>query len=201
MHTEDIDCFHSGAVGLEQVVTLRCGELTLDPPTGTVQPLEQEIIKLQAVSNGRACMFYLPTKRGCAIYDHRPAECRALQCHAPEALNKMYAKNRLTRRDLLPENHPLLELMEEHEHRCAPATLGKLARKILDNNDKAAKEKIGVMLAYDREIRALVPERAGIAKETLPFLFGRSLADVLQGFGLTANHTPNGIRLTKKLLT
>ncbi len=200
LHTEDIDHFHSGVLGLEHVVTLRRGELANDQPTGAIRPLEGEIVKLRAVSGKRACIFYLPAKRGCVIYEHRPAECRALQCSAPEALNNMYAHNRLSRRDLLPKGHPLLELMDEHEHRCAPAALGELARKILDNDDKAAKEEIGVMLTYDREVRALVPERAKIAKEALPFLFGRPLTDVLQGFGLTANRTPDGIRLTKKLL-
>lgn len=201
LHAQDKDCFGQDGLSLEALVTLRAGELVHDQPTGKIIKLEEEMVKVRNAETGAACLFYAPSDKSCAIYPKRPAECRTLECADPEPLKAMYEKDRLTRRDLLPEGHPLLELLDAHDETCSPDRLAELAASVLGAQDQDAVAGIGEMLAFDLEMRNQVMERAGLAPASLHFLFGRPLDIVLNGFGLRAERTDGAIKLSKNPFT
>lgn len=201
LHLEDLECFGGrGGLGMEHLVTLRAGELVHDQPTGKIQRLDLELVKIRNAESGNACLFYLPEGKACGIYARRPAECRALECADPEPLKAMYERDRLTRKGLLPKGHPLLELLDAHDKRCSPELLGDLARKVMEGDERALQE-VGSMLAYDDEIRLQVARRSGLSAEAMDFLFGRALGIVLLGFGLRAERTESGVRLSRNPFT
>lgn len=186
LHDEDAGLV-GAALPMECLTTLRVGEMVYDQPLGKVVPLVEEIIKIRSVPGATTCVFYDAANKACGIYTTRPLECRAQLCENDERLKAIYDKQRLCRRDLLPEGHPLLEMVEDHDTRCSPRRLTSLARRIAEGN-KEALEEVGELLAYDAELRSLVPEKTGLDPEVMEFLLGRPLDKVLAGIGLEVRH-------------
>ena len=81
--------------------TIRRGERVHDNVKGTVAALSAEIIKIKGCADRWTCLFYEPSMRGCRIYDHRPMECRVLNCRDTRQFEGVYDTTRLTRQDLL----------------------------------------------------------------------------------------------------
>lgn len=196
LHDEDA-ALVGGALPMERLTTLRLGELVFDQPLGKVIPLVEEIVKVRSVPGGTACSFYDAASHACGIYAGRPLECRAQLCDDEERLKAVYEKDRLTRRDLLPEGHPLLELVEEHDARCSVRRLSGLARRVA-GDDREALEEVGAILAYDAELRRVVPEKTGLPAEAMEFLFGRPLERVLAAIGLDVRHEDGRTVLRKR---
>jgi hypothetical protein len=94
-----------------------------DNVKGTLAPLSAEIIKIKGHAGKWTCLFYDQATRGCGIYDHRPLECRALNCRDTHRIEAVYETARLTRQDLLSGINGLWELIEDHEQRCSYAGL------------------------------------------------------------------------------
>lgn len=186
LHDQDASLV-GGVLPMEQLLTLRVGEMVMDQPLGKVVPLVEEIIKIRSAPGSTACMLYDDAAKTCAVYENRPAECRELLCENDERLKAMYDKDRLCRRDLLPEGHPLLEIVEDHDRRCSPRKLTSLARRVVSGEEQAL-EELGEILAYDASLRELVPEKSGLPAEAMDFLLGRSLDLVLAGIGLEVHH-------------
>ena len=172
LHHEDLPLLRTpGGPDLADLMTLRAGEPALDQVRGRVEPLAGEIVKLRGRGTAWTCLFFQEGDAACAIYRARPLECRALSCQDTRELERVYAKDRLTRRDILPTGHPLLELIEEHERRCPVAGYARLLGSDAPENRRSRAE----MLAWDREVRLLVTEKSGMDPAILDFLFGRPL--------------------------
>lgn len=137
---------------------------------GYLCPAESEIIKLKGKHGKQTCVFFDETRNCCEIYENRPIECRVLQCWDTREIEKIYSRNRLTRKDLLSGIKGLWELIEDHESRCS---YDKFFQLLKDADGK--KEEIRQMLAYDREIRLVVSEKSRISPEMTDFLFGRRM--------------------------
>lgn len=178
LHTEDLPLIEDGTIRLADIVTLRPGERVFDQPAQSIRPLEDEILKIKGRDNAWTCSFYSPDGQNCGIYETRPLECEVLFCLETEPLAAIYNKNRLTRSDLLPEEHPLMELVEEHEKRCAPLMMEDVAKKAREGDDDAALS-LKEMVLYDMEMRRLLQEKGGPAAELTDFLFGRPLTTLL----------------------
>ncbi|MGD8702110.1 MAG: YkgJ family cysteine cluster protein, partial [Desulfosarcina sp.] len=91
LHHEDRHLVDSGRIPARCLFTLRQGELARDNVKGVLAPLSAEIIKIKGQSGSWTCMFYDDETRGCGIYDHRPLECRALNCRDTRRIAKVYA--------------------------------------------------------------------------------------------------------------
>ncbi|MDD4732301.1 MAG: YkgJ family cysteine cluster protein [Desulfovibrio sp.] len=196
LHDEDAPLV-GGVLPMERLMTLRVGEMVLDQPLGKVVPLVEEIIKIRSVPGATACALFDEKSKACEIYEHRPAECRELLCENDERLKAMYDKDRLCRRDLLPDDHPLMEIVEDHDRRCSPRKLTSLARRVTEG-DQAALDEIGRILAYDAELRRMVPEKTGLSPDAMEFLLGRPLDLVLAGIGLEVRHEEGRTVLRKR---
>jgi Fe-S-cluster containining protein len=193
LHSQDLQLLNSeNGIDLTDIVTLRKGEMAYDQPEGAVVPLKSEILKIKGTGNEWVCKFLAPSTQACRIYKNRPLECQVLFCGDPEPLLKIYDKERITRKDVLPEGHPVFEIIEEHDQKCSPHKLAELAKNILENWEDSAELQVDLleMLVYDKSIRDLLVEKSGLPADSMDFFFGRSLNRVVSGFGIIA--TPNG---------
>jgi len=158
---------------LTQLLTLRRGEYVTDNVAGGVGPSAEELVKVRPAPGGQACLFFCPPDT-CAIHHAQPIECRVLFCDAPEALAALYARDRLTRRDILPVASPLVELCGHHETETDLVRLNVLCRRAA-GGDTEAREEVARIVRFDAAFRDLLPKRAGIPQEALPFYLGRPL--------------------------
>ncbi len=193
LHTQDLPLIQDGTIPLADIVTLRAGERVFDQPAQDIRQLDREMLKIKGRDGSWTCRYLSPESNTCGVYATRPAECEALFCRDVEPLKAMYDKDRLTRADLIPEGHPLVELMAEHDRRCAPARLEELA-KAAREGDREAGEALREMVAYDREVRRLVPGKTGMDPEMLDFLFGRPARVLLGGMHVRVYETGDAIR-------
>lgn len=207
LHLEDLgllvlhDSDGEKKASLADLVTLRKGELARDDVLGTLLPLDEECVKIapSAESPDWTCRFLVEAdKAECALYRHRPAQCRALDCSDTGAIATLYASNRATRMAILnavgaPETWR--ELIPAHEETCAFSRVAPLARLVLppinpgSPAELEATEALLETIRYDISFRSLCVERGNIPIEILPFLLGRPLADTLGMFGLALNRT------------
>lgn len=154
--------------------TLRRGEPAHDQVQGRLLPLDEEMVKLKAAGDPDwTCVFYQEAGHGCAIYAHRPLECRLLSCKDTAPLAAAYAQDRLGRADILPPGSALADLAAEHEARCPVPELSRLLAAAR-SGDAAAAQAAADMLAYDRAFRAALVDK-GLPADVLPFLLGRPL--------------------------
>ncbi|WP_319581567.1 YkgJ family cysteine cluster protein [uncultured Pseudodesulfovibrio sp.] len=193
LHKQDMTLIQDGTIPLADIVTLRVGEWVYDQPRQEILPLTEEMLKIKGRDGTWTCLYLSPESSLCSVYDTRPAECEALFCEDTAPLQAMYGKDRLSRTDLLPEGHPLLDLMAEHDRRCSPSQMEKLA-KAAREGDREAGETLKEMVVYDMEMRRLVPERSGMPAELNDFLFGRPLRVLLGAMNIKVYNTGDTVR-------
>lgn len=193
LHNDDMPLIQDGTIPLTAIVTLRPGERAYDQPAQDIRPLGEEILKIKGRDGSWTCRFYSPEGRACGMYESRPAECEVLFCRDVAPLEAMYQKDRLKRTDLLPEGHPLLELIEEHDAKCAPLLMEETAKKAREGDDEAA-QALKEMVVFDMEVRRLVAEKAGMDPEMNDFLFGRPLRVLLRTMNINVYEVGDTIR-------
>ena len=193
LHKADLPLIQDGTIALTEIVTLRPGEWVYDQPEQKVAPLDTEMLKLKGRDGTWTCIHFSPEGNTCGMYSSRPVECEVLFCQDIEPLRAMYDKDRLTRTDLMPEGHPLLALMAEHDEKCAPAAMEQLA-KAAREGDHDAGESLKEMVVFDMELRRLVPEKTSMAPEMNDFFFGRPLRVLLAGMNIKTYDAGGTIR-------
>lgn len=177
-------------LALSQLCTFRAGEAVFDQPQGRVLPLEQEIIKIKGLGDGRsaglggwACVLYDGRARACRIHERRPAECRALFCEDTRELAAMYGQDRLTRAGLLGQGHPALAVVAEHEALVPVDRIAELGEALRAGEQDAARELLAIA-ETDAAFRRLLTERVGIGPEHHEFFLGRGAAALFSGAGV-----------------
>lgn len=193
LHAEDLPLIQDGTIQLADIVTLRPGERVFDQPAQRLLKLDSEIVKIKGRDNTWTCLFFSPEGNACGIYETRPVECELLFCRDTAPLAAMYEKDRLTRADILPQGHPLLELVAEHEARCAPPLVEETA-KAAREGDPDAGATLREMVLYDREMRRLVAEKSGMDRGVNEFLFGRPLTVLLKAMNINVYDMGDTIR-------
>lgn len=188
LHRADADLLPRQILPLAALLTLRIGELTHDPVTGQLLPLEEEVVKVAGTGTEASpwqCVF-LEGQSHCRIHADRPAQCRVLFCEDTAPLEELYKQGRLTREDVLaPAPHipaGWLDLARAHEEDCALLPLVPLARQALTNSD--AEKALLEALRFDAAFRELCMTKAQVPAEVLPCLLGRPLHHFLSSFGL-----------------
>lgn len=207
LHVQDLALLKKeGGIDLTDLVTLRKGELAYDQPAGAVLPLEEEIIKIKGTDGEWTCTFFAPEGNVCRIYEYRPQECQVLFCGDPKPLLDIYNIERIKRTDVLPEGHPLLELIAEHEKKCPLDKVTEICTEIVNaegeeqNHQEKLHTELLEMVSYDKSIRELMTEKAGMPKAAMDFLFGRALTRIIPSFGISANPSAKGyiLRVNKR---
>ncbi|MFI3272288.1 MAG: YkgJ family cysteine cluster protein [Pseudomonadota bacterium] len=241
LHAEDVPLFASQAFGRGDLVTVRAGELAFDQISGTLQPLAADIVKFGdgrvrnshgfMVGSGEedasqaqglsGCRFLVeqpktPTgeiRGACGIYAHRPIECRVLLCKDTQAIEALYAQDRLDRAGVLlatfgPDKvgyaKALVELVDVHNEVCSASSWHGLLQEIAlleramtkagadgSASDASQQERktalyqdLAEAVRLDAAYRELAHEKAGVPVEELAFLFGRPLPHIALSYGV-----------------
>ena len=186
LHSDDLDLLASGRLARGHLVTLRRGETVRENVAGGLAALEREMVKIGNCGPDWTCRLYQPGRQACLLHPHRPAECRALFCDAPEGLQALYARDRLTRADIVAASGALWELITFHDQAFPAGEACALARQAA-TGDQEALARLADLIDRERAFRAAFLERTrpGLADPAeLDFYFGRSLAMLASAFGL-----------------
>jgi len=201
LHIKDAFLFEENILHVQDVLTIRTGELVRDDMKNRFVPISNELIKVAPHAGARpddwTCRFFTSNKR-CFLYGKHPAECRAFYCKEPEALMQLVHEERLDREKICKLTHApdwWIELINTHEEQVAYGKLAEWAIKI--DQDEECRIKFIEALEYDRSFRELVVEKEAAPKEALNFLLGRPLMQTMIMFGLQARQSGDGIRLVK----
>lgn len=194
LHLDDTGLVESGNIPLSCLYTIRQGEPVYDNVADTLERADTDIIRIRGCADGNhACTFFNPTRNECGIYDHRPLECRILQCWNPQMLVAAYKRDRLTRRHLLEGVPGVWDLVREHHARCDYNRIAGLARSINEDSDaEAAGRAMLECVRYDHSLRQVTLERTRYDEHMLLFLFGRPLTITLRLFRLRIVQKENG---------
>jgi len=192
LHDEDKQIIDNGGIPLTSLYTIRKGELARDNVNGGLIRLKSEIIKIKSRPDAGACMYFNDAEASCHIYDHRPIECRTLECWNTQKIAAMYAQNRLTRLVVLKKIDWLKDLVQTHEAECSLDKIQALVNARESGDSRAASE-LSKTLNYDDHFRKLVIEKGNISSDMLDFLFGRPLFLIIkQQFGIKINRKNPG---------
>ncbi len=188
-HLEDRIIVEKGAIPAKFLYTIREGELARDNVKGDLAPVSTDIIKIKGKKNSWECVFFEEKDNSCAIYDYRPLECKALKCWDTSEIEAVYAKNRLTRKNLLAGVQGLWDLIREHHSHCSYKKIGELAKFLNGGKNKTTVNRIIDIIKYDMHIRSLIVEKGSTDPEMVDFLLGRALTETIKMFGLKVEKT------------
>jgi Fe-S-cluster containining protein len=183
-HHADKSLIEEGVIHSKFLYTIRKDELAYDNVRQCLEPVSTDVIKIKGQKDSLTCIFFNERQSACTIYENRPLECRALKCWDTKGLEDLYAKQRLTRKDLLSEIDGLWSLIKDHQERCNYKTIHRLVNAIKRNAGGDARQKLFEIIQFDTEIRKLVVSTAGLDAEMLDFLFGRPLNRTIKKLGL-----------------
>ena len=192
LHLEDADLVIRGILSPQDLYTLRKGERAKLNTEGKLGMVQQEAIKIREKPENGQCVFYLEKDRECAIYQHRPLQCKLQACWDPESLKVLLHKEKLFRRYLLKDDEAKLKLIQVHDERCGPEELDKAFSIIDRGGDEAALDRILEILRYDTAFRAVLTEKGGFRVEELDFLFGRSIQEIVRAYGMRVDRHEDG---------
>lgn len=177
LHLEDLPLLERGPLARHDLYTLRADEPVHDQVLGLARLLESDCVKIRSAPGSVACIFLRDRGSACALYAHRPLECRALQCQETATLAVAVRRPRLSRIDVVGAQSPLAELIRDHEKRCSCAMLLALLR--LDTGK--ARRALQRSRDYDAALRELFAEQRAVKPGEVDFLLGRPLDVVIRG--------------------
>jgi len=183
-HLEDQELIEKGFIPAKYIYTIRKGERFYDNIKECLLPAPSDILKLKGQKGSWTCVFFNEKNSDCTIYDHRPVECRTLKCWDTGDIERIYAENRLTRKDLISSVEGLWELVETHQERCPYDMLTRYVNALKKGDGKKPLKGILDLIEYDKNIRELVVQKAGLDPELTDFLFGRPITETLKMYGV-----------------
>mgnify|MGYP001822701277 FL=1 len=163
--------------------TIREGELFYDNIKECILPAVSDIIKIKGQKESWTCIFFNEKENECTVYDNRPLECRALKCWDTREIEKIYSKNRLTRKDLLSNVEGLWGLVEDHQKRCSYEVLTLFIDILKKEKKDTTLKDILDIIEYDAKIRELVVQKGGLDPEMTDFIFGRPITQTIRIYG------------------
>ncbi|MBW2054328.1 MAG: YkgJ family cysteine cluster protein [Deltaproteobacteria bacterium] len=182
-HLEDKILIEKGIILSKYLYTIREHELCYDNVKDSILPAASDIIKIKAQKDSLACIFFNERENECTVYDNRPLECRALKCWDTREIEKIYSKNRLTRKDLLSNVEGLWGLVEDHQKRCSYEALTLFIDILKKEKKDGALKDILDIIEYDAQIRELVVQKGGLDPEMTDFIFGRPITETIRIYG------------------
>ena len=185
LHHEDKKVLHAGSIGHQHLVTIRKGELALNPVTDLLEPVHQELIKVRGKGDDWACCFYNEDSASCSVYENRFLECRLLKCWDTAPLISVIGRNTIVRSDIINPGDPILTVIETHERECPYQEIENSVDNILRERDKSQHlEKLTALVNTDLSIRHYALSELGMHKDFEFFIFGRPLFKILSDRGV-----------------
>lgn len=195
LHGEDLDLIRRGLLSIDDLVTIRPGEIVLDPETGRPEVTEIELVKIQGQEGSWSCRF-LQADRTCGIYAHRPLSCRLLECWNPDDALAVAGKKLLGRYDILEDSDPLHALLNIYDQQFVlPDMIEVTVRLQSAEQQQDTLEHLHGLVEKDLLFRSLAADRFAIPVGRELFYFGRPLFQLLEPLGVRMTETPGGIVL------
>jgi hypothetical protein len=186
LHHEDKKILLAGHIGYQHLVTIRKGELALNPVNNKLEPFSKELIKVKGIGKDWTCCFYDEKQASCKIYRYRFLECRLLKCWDTSEFISIIGKNTITRADIINSNDPILEVIMTHEKECPYNVVENLIFSLSEGKDKSGKlSKLTELVRKDLAIRSYAISELGLQEAFEFFIFGRPLFKVLAARGLS----------------
>lgn len=179
---------------MSALITLRKGELALNPVTGLLKAITVELVKLKGTGREWNCCYFDQSEKRCTIYEHRPQACSVLKCWQPEALLAMVEKDTLTRMDILLANDPLRSLISEHEYLYPCPDMDGLVA-ILPKITEIAQRELQKLVNEDVRFRVRVVKEFQLQLSDELFYFGRPVFQLLQPLGARLTESAIGVQL------
>ncbi len=195
LHLEDRELIGEGGLVLADLVTVRFGEPAHDPRQGEVVPTAHEFLKMSGVAGSWCCRFFDRQQMGCAIYRHRPLECRLLFCRATGPLEAIMGRNLLTRRDLLDFDDPLIPLLVRQEREIPYEAVMKLLAGPEPAGEGSVLARLTDLVRADLALRELFLRDFPARERQELFLLGRPLFLVLAPYGFRISQGRAGVSL------
>jgi len=197
LHQEDACLLKNGFLDRADLYTVRKGEMVRDIDD-RITVLHQEIIKIKGKGKAWTCMFFDDKKSACAIYHHRPIECKALKCWDTQGFNEVMNRPYLRRRDLLNAHDSILKIMDAHEKRCSYEDLRSAIKGLKGLDSDEAAKKIIDLVKYDDFMRPFLSKKLDLHLNMMDFFFGRPLTTTIAMFGLAVNEQGGTVFLVPK---
>jgi Fe-S-cluster containining protein len=197
LHRQDLALIREGVLPLDDLITVRRGELALQPLATSPTLVTHEFLKIKGQGGSWCCAFYDEQAKGCRRYSHRPLACRLLDCTDTGPVLAIAGQDLLTRLDCLAADDPLLPLISAHDQLCACPDLEAVSRE-LENADHGTVllADLEAAVASDLAFRARAAAGHRLSLDRELFSFGRPLFQLLLPLGVLTRNTPEGLRLT-----
>ncbi|MFW5731253.1 MAG: YkgJ family cysteine cluster protein [Desulfonatronovibrionaceae bacterium] len=181
LHRKDLPLIQSGILARKNLILLRRGEPAQDNIRNRPVLLERELFKLRGKPpHSWACLFLDEKTSLCTIHENRPLQCRLLKCWDPGEITRKYAKDTLSRKDILVRGSAMEEITSLHEHECSVEKLGFLVQAENENPDPSVQDSLHQMIQADKSIRESFQKLSGTDDLSLEFYFGRPLQVIIQ---------------------
>jgi Fe-S-cluster containining protein len=188
LHHEDKKLLQAGHIGYQHLVTIRKGELALNPLSEKLEQIQKELVKVVGKGNNWSCYFYDEKEASCTIYENRFLECRLLKCWDTSEIMSIIGKNTITRTDIINPDDPILWVIETHERDCPLHEVENLIFTLSQGTDKSKTlAKLTELVSKDLAIRSFAISELGLQAEFEPFIFGRPLSKLLSDRGVTVH--------------
>lgn len=200
IYDQDRPSLAGGHITRADLLTLRPGETAFSNREQRLVVLSLEQVKIKEAPDGRTCIFLSPTGEACLIYDHRPFQCRIMECWDPSRFQTLLTLPPVTRLDLLGRDNPLSEIIIRHDERCRPEALKEALESIRAEAPKTFDAGLELIL-YDLHVREFVMEKFNLSEKEMDFFFGRPLAVLCPGFGYVLEAGTDGQPTLRRLDT
>ena len=185
LHGEDRKLVLSGRLKFEDLITVRRGELAVEPLAVKPTPVKQEFLKIQGRGADWCCTLYDEESSLCTIYEDRPLACELLECWNPDAVLAITGQDLLTRFDCIGEEDPLLPVIRFHEEQCSCPDMHEIEEQLegggLGQNRLA---ELTAVVNMDLAIRERAIHDFGLSVPLELFYFGRPLFHLLAPLGI-----------------
>jgi len=195
LHGQDLALVRGGQLPLDNLITIRRGELAYSPLSDRVEPVLAELVKIRGTGQEWCCCYYEPVSKGCSIYESRPMACGVLKCWQPDETLALVGQDLLSRLDILGEGNPLRPLVLEYERLCPCPDLREVEKSLADQDENALRS-LEMQVNTDIAFRDRVVQELNLPLARELFLFGRPLFQLLQAFGVGVSESSQGLRLT-----
>lgn len=196
MHVQDLELVRTGLLTIDNLVTVRCGELVIPPLATKPVPAQSEWIKIQGVGSDWCCRFFDTSSNSCMVYKHRPSSCRALKCWDTYEIIAMAGRDLLARSDLIDNNDPLLQLVHLQEKQCPVPDMENIVITLAGEARRdELLEDLRDLVKVDLQIRTQAVREFNISVARELFYFGRPLFQLFHPLGIVTVETRQGIEL------
>lgn len=194
LHSSDLPLLVNGALSVEDLITIRKGELVHDPVKDSIVPVKKELVKIRGIKNTWACTFYSKENSGCRMYLDRPSACRTLKCWDTADILDLAGKDLMSRLDIVNKDNPLRDKIIEHERLYPCPDLKKLYPVVSVPSAQTIK-KLEQISSRELSYRMNLVDQFDLSISQEMFYFGRPVFQLLTSLGFMAEETHSGISL------